>query len=253
MNTHFARIGLIGKEGSPRVCVTLRRLVDYLRSQGIGIVAEREICRILGDHGVEARTLPELGADIDLAIVMGGDGTMLKAARTLAAYEVPLLGINLGRLGFLTDILPDQAVDELAAVLSGQYIADHRFLLETRLERGGKTLGDGLALNDVVVQKANGSRLMELETHIDQSFVCAHQADGLIVATPTGSTAYALSGGGPILHPALSAMVVVPICPHTLSDRPVVVQGTSIIHINVQSTGGAAAQVAWDGQQVARV
>ena len=181
-------------------------------------------------------------------IVVGGDGSMLGAARALARHKVPVLGINRGSLGFLTDIRPDELELKVAQVLEGHYLTENRFLLEAEVRRQGEAIGQGDALNDVVLHPGKSTRMIEFELYIDGQFVCSQKADGLIVATPTGSTAYALSAGGPIMHPKLDAIVVVPMYPHTLSSRPIVVDGNSELKVVVSPDMTIYPQVSCDGQ-----
>ena len=169
--------------------------------------------------------------DATLVVVVAGDGTFLSAARSLVDQDVPLLGVNLGRLGFLADVMPDEMSVRLNEILDGDFIDERRFLLDVAVERGIERVFSGSALNEAVTHKSSMARLVEFETYIDGHLVNSQRSDGLIVATPTGSTAYALSGGGPILHPSLDAIVLVPICPHTLSSRPVVVGGGSVVEV----------------------
>ena len=246
MTTRFTSVGLLGRASDPQVAQVMARLAAFLAESGVKVLADEAL-----GPTPSATLLPraEVAAQADLMIVVGGDGTLLKAAQTVAARPLPLVGVNLGKLGFLTDITPERAHDDIAAILRGEYTREERLMLESGIQRGGKTEHGGSALNDVVVQKADGGRLIEFETHVDGQFLCAYRADGLIVASPTGSTAYALSGGGPILHPAMDALLLVPICPHTLGDRPMVVPGGSRIEIVVNHTHGGRAQVTWDGQR----
>ena len=176
-----------------------------------------------------------LGEACDLVIVVGGDGSLLHAARALARFRTPVLGVNRGRLGFLTDIAPDEIQAKVGAVLAGQYTIDQRSLLSLEVRSGGAPVGEGTALNDVVLQSGKSVHMIEFELYIEGQFVYRQRSDGLIIATPTGSTAYALSGGGPIMHPKLDAIVLVPMHPHTLSSRPIVVDGNSEIKIQVLS------------------
>jgi NAD+ kinase len=248
MSALFPRVGIVGKPGDPKVKATVAALAAYLLEQGVEMTAEVHTRGLLPDGDCRACTLGELGRRSDIAIVVGGDGTLLGAARALAAAGVPLLGINLGRLGFLADVSPDTMRETVAAVLAGDYEEERRFLLEARI---GLTAEDGaaeLALNDVVLHKWNTPRMVEFETHIDGSFVSVQRSDGLIVSTPTGSTAYALSGGGPLLHPALDALLLVSICPHTLSSRPLVVTGESRIAIRICGSDHPHVRVSCDGQ-----
>ena len=189
----------------------------------------------------------ELGQEADLIVAIGGDGTMLFAAQLALARGVPLLGVNRGRLGFLTDVLPDEMIANVDEVLEGRYETDVRELLAATLAHAGRTAVGCRALNDVVVQRQESGRMVELETWIDGCFVNTHGGDGLVVASSTGSTAYALSCGGPIIHPSLGAVVIAPISPHTLSDRPIVVQRESRIEMRLVARSGARAQITCDG------
>ncbi|HET6655161.1 MAG TPA: NAD(+) kinase [Gammaproteobacteria bacterium] len=245
--TTFKTIGLLGRGRDAKADAMLAELGDWLHEQGLEVAAGAQALSVRDDR---ERIATEFERDRpDLVIVIGGDGTILNAAHLLAAHGTPLLGINAGRLGFLADIPPDRMRDEVSAVLDGRFTEERRFLLNGAVRRGDAVLHEHIALNDVVMQKSESGRMIEFETHIDGSFVCTHRADGLVVASPTGSTAYALSGGGPILHPALDAMVLVPICPHTLSDRPIVVGGGSTIELVLtRGYGDPVAQASWDGQ-----
>jgi len=189
-----------------------------------------------------------LGETCDLVIVVGGDGCLLGAARDLARYKVPLLGVNRGRLGFLTDILPSEVEDRISEVLDGEYTTDYRFLLEAQVKRDGQLIGESSALNDVVFHSGNSVKMLEFELFVDGDFVYRQRSDGLIVSTPTGSTAYALSGGGPIMHPRLDAIVLVPMFPHKLSSRPIVIDGNSEIKIFVPPTNEFRPLLNCDGQ-----
>jgi NAD+ kinase len=243
----FKSIGLIGKYGDPGVVDTLGGLADYLRGRELQVLLDQETAAGIPGAGLEVASRTALAKRCDLAIVVGGDGTLLNAARTFADSGVPVLGVNLGRLGFLVDVSPAEMTARLDEILAGRYIEEERFLLHAQVWRDAGVIAEADALNDVVVHKWDVARMIEFETHIDGEFVNTHRADGIIIATPTGSTAYALSGGGPIVHPTLNAIVLVPICPHTLSDRPVVVDAASRIDIVVGS-GGTQAQVTSDGQ-----
>jgi len=203
---------------------------------------------LLGDHNQQLGTRDEIGRSVDLVIVVGGDGSLLRAARTLVNYQKPVVGVNRGRLGFLTDISPDDMVEQVHLVLDGHYHSERRFLLEAELRRDGEVLGRGDALNDVVVNSGNSAQMIEFELYINDTFVYRQRADGLIVSTPTGSTAYALSGGGPIMHPALDAIVLVPMFPHTLSSRPIVVDGNAEIRIDILEANSTQSPVSCDGQ-----
>ncbi|HET7306446.1 MAG TPA: NAD(+) kinase [Gammaproteobacteria bacterium] len=246
----FNTIGLLGRGRDPKVAAMLAELGAWLRELDFAVTPAAD-APALSVRDDRERILREFDqAQPDLVIVVGGDGTILNAAHLLAAHDAPLLGVNVGRLGFLADIPLDRVREEVGAVLKGRYTEERRFLLTGAAHHGdGGEVHEHIALNDVVMQKSESGRMIEFETHVDGSFVCTHRADGVIVATPTGSTAYALSGGGPILHPALDALVLVPICPHTLSDRPIVIGGSSVVEIVLtRGYGEPVAQVSWDGQ-----
>jgi NAD+ kinase len=247
MTPRFATIGLMGRLADPQVLEMMGRLARELQAAKVQVFAD-EALDLPASSGVQLMPGSTLAAKSDLLIVVGGDGTLLKAAHLISARPIPLVGVNLGRLGFLADISPAEVQDDIAAMLKGEYSSEERLMLEASAERSGKIEATVPALNDVVVHKADGGRLIEFETWVDEQFLSAYRADGIVVATPTGSTAYALSGGGPILHPAMEAITLVPICPHTLGDRPLVVAGGSRIEIRIGDTHGGGAQVTWDGQ-----
>ncbi len=248
MSNAFTTIGVIGKHDDPSICDTIRTLAGYLQEREIDVVLDEEACKLIPGHGFKVADRAGLGEQCDLAIVVGGDGTLLTAARSLAEYDVPLLGVNLGRLGFLTDISPAEMIERLDEILAGQYQTDERFLLHSYIEREGESLNHSDAFNDVVVHKLSMARMIELTTYVDGKFVNAQRLDGLIIATPTGSTAYALSAGGPIIHPSLNALALVPVSPHTLSYRPLMLAGDSRIEIVISNTTLNNAQVTCDGQ-----
>ena len=241
-------IGLFGKYGSKDVGSVIERLCAFVRERGLQVLLEDATAQFMDLPCAESRPFESIGKDIDLAMVVGGDGTMLHVARRLARFGVPLIGVNLGHLGFLTDISTDQMYEELTRILDGDFETEERILLEAEVVRDGKVLHAANAFNDVVVNKGQLARLIEFEIWLDGEFVNSTRADGIIVATPTGSTAYALSAGGPILHPTLPAIVLVPICPHTLSDRPLAVSSDSRVEIVMTSTAQQNAHVTLDGQ-----
>jgi NAD+ kinase len=245
MSQLFSTVGILGRENDPQVTRTVASLAGQLHAAGIRVLVDSALSSFPDTENLPREALCR---SAELVMVVGGDGTLLKAAHAVADRPVPLVGINLGRLGFLADISPDAMADDLRAILQGDYQEEERLLLNAWLMHGQTSTSCAPALNDVVVQKADGGRLIEFETHVDGVFVCAHRADGIIIATPTGSTAYALSGGGSILHPALDAVTLVPICPHALGDRPIVVNGSSQIEIVLSGTHGGRAQVTCDGQ-----
>lgn len=241
-------VGLFGKYGSRDVGGVVERLCSFVRDRGLGVLLEQATAEFMEHSCADSHPLHEIGQHIDLAIVVGGDGTLLHVARVLAQHGVPLIGVNLGRLGFLTDIPTDRMEDDLGRILDGDFKTEQRLLLDAEVMRDGKVMHRANAFNDVVINKGNLARLIEFETWVDGEFVNSTRADGIIVATPTGSTAYALSAGGPILHPTLPALVLVPICPHTLSDRPLAVGSDSQIEIAMTSTSRQSAHVTFDGQ-----
>jgi NAD+ kinase len=248
MPSSFNCIGLIGKYGDPSIRGILQALAAYLKQHKVRLMLDESTAELLPDHGLETAPRSLIGECCDLVIVIGGDGTLLNAARSLADYEIPILGINRGRLGFLADISPDNMLEKLSDILHGNYLEEKRILLHAMIERSGECISTSDALNDVVVHKWNVARMIEFETFINGMYVNTHRSDGIIVASPTGSTAYALSSGGPILHPALNVMVMVSVSPHTMSNRPIVIDGDSHIEIVVKETTPFNAQVTCDGQ-----
>ncbi len=247
MNKHFSRIALVGKVEDARVADSLAALATHLRGRGVTVYIDREVVIDGLPDGLVRKSVAELGADADLIVAIGGDGTLLFAAQLALGRGVPLLGVNRGRLGFLADVLPDEMIGNLDAVIEGRYETDRRQLLAARLTFADGRKRDYRALNDVVVQRQETGRMVELEVWIDGSLVNTHGGDGLVIASSTGSTAYALSCGGPIIHPSLGAVVIAPISPHTLSDRPIVLTRESRIEIRLVARSGARAQVTCDG------
>jgi NAD+ kinase len=244
----FHTIGLIGKFGDPNVAGTLNQIAAYLCQRQLRVLLDESSARLLPGNGLEIASRVMIGEQCDLAIVMGGDGTMLNAARSLVDYEVPILGVNLGRLGFLADVSPSEIPHRLEAVLNGHFREARRSLLHAQVLREDRVTGEADALNDVVVHKREVARMIEVDTFLDGRFLNAYRADGLIISTPTGSTAYALASGGPIIHPGLEAVVLVPICPHTLTHRPIVVKADSVIEVVLNSANTTQTQVTCDGQ-----
>ncbi|MFP4162031.1 MAG: NAD(+) kinase [Ectothiorhodospira sp.] len=250
MTDHFGTIGIIAKTSDERLADILRTLIGHLRHHRRRLLLDTTTMEQLAEEvlGGEAAQREAIAREADLAIVVGGDGTFLTAARTLVDHGVPLLGINAGRLGFLVDVSPHEMLGRLDEILSGLYVEDHRRMLSARVIRGEQVVAEGDALNDVVIHIRDVVRMIEFDTWIDGRFVHTQRADGMVVATPTGSTAYALSGGGPILTPDLDAVVLVPICPHGLSHRPLVVPAGSRVEIAVNENSRTRAQAALDGQ-----
>lgn len=247
----FRNIGLIGRPGSDEVIQTLRDIIAFLQRRGCNVILDEDISGALDNPALQIGDRRVLGESCDLVIVIGGDGCLLGAARALSRFGTPVVGVNRGHLGFLTDISPVELEDRLGAILDGKYEAERRFLLDAEVRRDQHPIGSGVALNDVVFRAGNSVHMVEFELYIEGRFVYSQRSDGLIIATPTGSTAYALSGGGPIMHPKLDAVVLVPMHPHTLSSRPIVVDGNSEIKIVI--TGGATPSlVSCDGQEAVR-
>jgi NAD+ kinase len=246
--SEFKRVGLLGRREHPGVNQVVADLLALLDKRGIEVTLEDRLATLA--HFEKRAMLPreQIGEIVDLAIVIGGDGSLLSAARTLVRHNTPVIGINRGRLGFLTDVSPDELSDQVSAVLDGNYTRDTRFLLDAEVVRGETVIGRAEALNDVVVNSGTSAQMIEFELTIDGEFVYRLNADGLIMSTPTGSTAYSLSGGGPIMNPHLDAIVLVPMFPHSLTSRPIVVHGNSEIRIDVVSRNQIHPLVTCDGQ-----
>ena len=243
----FKTVAIVGKSDAASLPDILEQLSSVIRARGAAIVMDpltANASRAKPDAVVEMQLLP---ARVDLAVVVGGDGTLISCARLMAEHSVPLVGVNLGRLGFLTDIPADTAAAAIESVLEGDFTPEQRLLLSGSVRRAAKTLFAALAMNDVVVSRGAVGSMIEFAVTVDGEFIYTLRADGLIVATPTGSTAYALSAGGPILHPSLSAIALVPISPHTLSNRPVAIRSTSKVEITL--VRGEDARANFDVQQ----
>ncbi len=243
----FRSIALVGNHQDPRVSESILILAAHLHSRKRRVLLGAETAVDFGSLPVERHPEATLGSVVELIVAVGGDGTMLSAARLAAPYRIPVLGVNRGRLGFLADISPADIRERLDDVLNGRYVTDNRAMLQARLMRANQEVAAGQALNDVVVQKWQTGRMLDFETWIDERYVNSHGGDGLVIATATGSTAYALSCGGPILYPELDAVVLAPICPHTLSDRPIVIRSSSTVEVRLVERPDANAQVICDG------
>ncbi|MGZ8289590.1 MAG: NAD kinase [Telluria sp.] len=226
-------IALVVRPNTSGIEVPVRQLVDFLQNAGYRVVLEAGTAEHLAVDGIEAMSASDIGAAAFAVVVMGGDGTMLGIARQLAPYDIPLIGINLGRLGFMTDISLERMIPALADILGGKARAEKRTLLEGCVKRNGEVIHCGQAVNDVVVARGAGAGMVELKVTVDGNFMYNQRSDGLIISTPTGSTAYALSAGGPLLHPSLEGIVLVPIAPHALSNRPIVVPDSSTITVEI--------------------
>ncbi len=239
------RVAIVAKIGPEEGGRVVGDVGDWLARRGIEVLHDSETASILGrDNGFERGTLP---SDVDLVLTVGGDGTLLSVARTAAPLGVPILGINFGSLGFLTELQPDEALEGLAAVLDGNYSVEERQTLRVRLLRDGNVAGEYALLNDAVITKSALARMIVVEVRIDDERVATYTSDGLIVSTPTGSTAYNLSAGGPILDPRMRAFVIAPICPHTMTYRPLVVPGSVVVRLDLHSTDEAV-YTTLDGQ-----
>jgi len=256
MKCIFRQVGLFGKYHAavaPAMAASTRAgledIAQFLVSQGCGVVVERDTAANVGLTGYPTADVGAIGTQCDLGLVVGGDGTMLGIGRQLARHGVPLIGINQGRLGFITDIPLDQYRSVLPPMLAGEYDEDVRTLMHANVVRDGQTVFDALAMNDVVVNRGATSGMVELRVEVDGHFVANQRADGLIVAAPTGSSAYALSAGGPLLHPALPGWVLVPIAPHTLSNRPIVLPDG--VEIAIELVSGRDASANFDMQSLA--
>lgn len=248
MKQNFDTIGIFAKKDDARVDQTLFKLTGNLLKRGKKVLIDDS--HNAASHGIASCPQDELASSIDLGIVVGGDGTLLDAGRSVAPGGTPLLGINIGRLGFTVDILPDEMDATLDDVFAGNYTAEKRLMLVTRLKSDGirTSRPDSLAVNDCVVRNQAFARVIDFETYMNDHFISHHRADGMIVATPTGSTAYALSSGGPVLYPVMDALALVPICPHTLSDRPLIVDAEHEIEIRISDSFAGNALCTTDGQ-----
>lgn len=246
MTIQFETIALIGKYQSPEVAESVLMLADALRARGLTVLIEQGTASFVGQAGFAVASYEEIGSRADLAVVLGGDGSLLNTARRLAVHGVPLVGVNQGRLGFLTDIARDEAVAQLAQILEGRYVEETRFMLSAQVMRAGERVFQTIALNDVVINKGDAGRMIEFDVLIDGDFVYRQRSDGMIVATPTGSTAYAMSANGPILHPSVGGIALVPLCPHGLTARPVTLPDQCNIEIRLLSPHDAL--VHFDGQ-----
>ena len=245
--TEFNRIGLVGRPEHSGVITSLTRLIPYLQSKELVVVLDHDTASLIDDSSVEVATRMQLSASCDLVIVVGGDGSMLNVAKYVASEGVPVIGINRGKLGFLTDILPDEIEAQIDEVLAGNYSVENRFLLDVMVNDGNKRQQLGSALNDVVLHPGKAAQMIEFELFVNDKFVYSQESDGLIVATPTGSTAYSLSAGGPIMHPDLNAVVLVPMYPHSLNSRPIVIDGDCEIRLVVAAKESLQPQVSCDG------
>jgi len=243
----FRNIGIISRPRRSNLSEVVPPLLSWLKDRGIHVAYDQETAGSLVEPS-EGRSREQVAAASDLLLVLGGDGTLLAAARVAAPRGIPILPINMGSLGFLTSFMLEELYPALEDILAGRLTISERVMLHAELQRGDKILDKQTVLNEVVINKGALARMIELELSIDKDFVCRYRADGLIVASPTGSTAYSLSAGGPIVHPSVESFLITPICPHTLSDRPVVVGDTSIIEVKL-SAGTESVFLTLDGQK----
>ncbi len=242
----FTTIALVGRYQTEGIGGTLVEIATFLQERGMQVLLEAETAASIGRLDFSRATAETIGNEADLAIAVGGDGTMLGIARELSKFSVPLVGINHGRLGFITDIALEHWREALGPILDGHYEVDNRSLLTARVMREGTMVWQTSALNDVVVSRSSRNGMIELQVHVDGQYMYNQRADGLIIATPTGSTAYALSANGPILHPGLGGMVLVPVAPHSLSNRPICLPDE--VEINIRVVDGKEPRVSGDMQ-----
>lgn len=249
----FRRIGIMGRANKPSILQTIYQVCDFLHTCNVSLIMDYQTLRLphliaseVGEVSLIERS--QLGSVCDLVIVVGGDGSLLHAAQVLAKHNVPVLGINRGRLGFLADVNPDELEIKLTEILQGKYELDHRFLLKMEIRQGSHVIYEDMALNDIVLHAGKSVHMLDFQLRIDGLDVYRQHSDGLIASTPTGSTAYALSGGGPIIHPSLDAICLVPMHPHTLSSRPIVVSGNSEVKIRIHKDNRTQPMVSADGK-----
>lgn len=251
MQHTFNKIGLFAKHNSRAIVDTFEKIISFLDRAGCKLSIEEQSAALLPQSlqkkfSIVSREV--LGQDSELVVVVGGDGSFLNAARAVVPFGIPMLGVNRGRLGFLTDILPEEFEKDLTEILDGKYNQEQRSLIKAKIERNGEFIQQGEALNDVVLFGGSLARMIEFEVYINDDFVLRQLSDGFIVATPTGSTAYALSGGGPILHPTLKAITLVPMLPHMLTSRPIVVEESSRIELRISHNNQTPPKLSCDGQ-----
>ena len=244
--SNFSKVGLISKSNDLSVSETLNNVYNLLQDKGLEVLLDTSTRGLLG--GPITVDIETIAQECDLAVVIGGDGTLLHAAREMVNADVPLIGVNRGRLGFLVDVSPEDGLHKLIEIIDGDYLQEERLMLNCWLTRRGEIIHQALAFNDMVMRTKNVLQIIEFEISINGSFVLSQRADGVIVASPSGSTAYSLSSGGPIINPNLPAVVVQPICPHTLSSRPLVVNADSEISVLVTEKKTVHAQMVCDGQ-----
>lgn len=249
----YKTIGLIGKPNHDGASATIQTLHDYLLANKYNVIIEHSVAQSLDIKNMITGTLTDIGDQADLAIVVGGDGYMLGAARVLACFDIGVIGVNRGNLGFLTDLSPNEVIEPLAQILAGKSRSEQRFIIEAEVYRHGKLKSSNSAVNEAVLHAGKVASMIEFEVYIDGSFMFSQRSDGLIVSTPTGSTAYSMSAGGPILTPNLNALSLVPMFPHTLTSRPIVVDGNSEIKLILANDNHENLQVSCDGHVILSV
>jgi NAD+ kinase len=250
MHSQFKTIGIIGKPSDPSIIETLTSLLEFLKQNNYLAIVVSDTAQFVTDETIKSYPPEQLPQHCDLIIAMGGDGTFLAAARVASLHNIPLIGINLGKVGFLVDISPTEMCDKLKQMLTGAYTEERRYLLRTKIIRSEQVTHEEISLNEVVVHRWVTPSMIKIITHINGHFLNAQRSDGVIISTPTGSTAYSLSAGGPILHPALNALVLVPLNPHTLSNRPIVIEDDAEIEISFSQTSQINALVTCDHLQI---
>ncbi|GAA0816948.1 NAD(+) kinase [Colwellia asteriadis] len=249
----YKTIGLIGKPKHDGASATIVKLYHYLTEKNYHVIIEQSVAQHLDLHEAKTGTLTDIGEQANLAIVVGGDGYMLGAARVLSCFDIGVIGVNRGNLGFLTDLSPSDIIAPLEEILAGKSRSEQRFIIEAEVYRHGKLKSSNSAVNEAVLHAGKVASMIEFEVHIDGSFMFSQRSDGLIVSTPTGSTAYSMSAGGPILTPNLNALSLVPMFPHTLTSRPIVVDGNSEIKLLLSNDNHDNLQVSCDGHVILAV
>ena len=244
--TNFSQVGIIVKSNDDSVTNTLNDVIACLEGHDLRVVLDNSTQNLV--NGRATVSTDEIAETCDLAVVIGGDGTLLGAARALVDKDIPIVGVNRGRVGFLVDVPPDDGLKQLSAIINGEFIQENRALLNTRVMRDGECVASSYAFNDTVIRVRDRLQIMDYDIIIDDVLVTHQRADGLIIATPSGSTAYSLSNGGPIVAPTIDALIVHPICPHTLTSRPILVEGKSRLKVHLWDDDVSEAQVVCDGQ-----
>ncbi len=253
MTQHYKTIGLIGKPNHDGASATIQTLHDYLLLNQYKVIVESSVAQSLDIKDMKTGTLTDIGEKADFAIVVGGDGYMLGAARVLACFDIGVIGVNRGNLGFLTDLSPTELIEPLKQILAGKSRSEQRFIIEAEVYRHGKLKSSNSAVNEAVLHAGKVASMIEFEVYIDGVFMFSQRSDGLIISTPTGSTAYSMSAGGPILTPNLNALSLVPMFPHTLTSRPIVVDGNSEIKLILANDNHENLQVSCDGHVILTV